>query len=71
MLDAASRRFDLIVFDWDGTLSDSTSLIAAAMQNACRDLDLDVPDDVAARYVIGLGLADAMKTVASELPPKQ
>ena len=69
MLDAASRRFDLIVFDWDGTLSDSTSLIAAAMQNACRDLDLDVPDDVAARYVIGLGLADAMKTVAPALTP--
>jgi phosphoglycolate phosphatase len=69
MLDAASRRFDLIVFDWDGTLSDSTSLIAAAMQNACRDLDLAIPDDAAARYVIGLGLADAMKTVAPTLPP--
>jgi phosphoglycolate phosphatase len=71
MLDAASRRFDLIVFDWDGTLSDSTALIAAAMQNACRDLGLAVPDDVAARYVIGLGLADAMKTVAPALPPER
>ncbi len=40
MRDAASRRFELIVFDWDGTLADSTTLIAEALQHACRDLGL-------------------------------
>jgi phosphoglycolate phosphatase len=69
MRDAASRRFDLIVFDWDGTLVDSTNLIGEVLQHACRDLGLTVPSDVDARYVIGLGLADAMKLVAPELPP--
>jgi len=69
MRDAATRRFDLIVFDWDGTLVDSTTLIGEALQHACRDLGLPVPDDAAARYVIGLGLADAMKLVAPDLPP--
>lgn len=69
MRDAASRRFDLIVFDWDGTLVDSTTLIGEALQHACGDLGLPVPDDAAARYVIGLGLADAMKLVAPDLPP--
>jgi phosphoglycolate phosphatase len=39
MRDAATRRFSLIVFDWDGTLVDSTTLIAKALQRACRDLD--------------------------------
>jgi len=68
MRDAATRRFELIVFDWDGTLVDSTALIAESLQQACRDLGLPVPDDAAARYVIGLGLADAMKSVAPELP---
>ena len=68
MRDAATRRFELIVFDWDGTLVDSTTLIAESLQQACRDLGLPVPDDAAARYVIGLGLADAMKSVAPELP---
>ncbi len=68
MPDFAQRRFKLIVFDWDGTLSDSTTLIAEAIQNACRDLGEPVPDMVAARYVIGLGLADAMRTVAPGLP---
>jgi len=71
MRDAATRRFDLIVFDWDGTLVDSTTLIGEALQHACRDLGLAVPDDAAARYVIGLGLADAMKLVAPGLPPSR
>lgn len=65
---AADRRFRLLVFDWDGTLSDSTTIIAEAIQSACRDLALPVPDDAAARYVIGLGLADAIRTVAPRLP---
>jgi phosphoglycolate phosphatase len=68
MRDATTRRFDLIVFDWDGTLVDSTTLICEALQQACRDLGLPVPDGAAARYVIGLGMSDAMKTVAPELP---
>jgi phosphoglycolate phosphatase len=69
MRDAATRRFTLIVFDWDGTLVDSTTLITKALQQACRDLDQHVPDDVAARYVIGLGLGDALRSVAPMLPP--
>jgi phosphoglycolate phosphatase len=62
-----TRRFDLVVFDWDGTLADSTSIIAHALQNACRDLGCGVPDDTAARYVIGLGLADALRHIAPTL----
>ena len=56
-----SRRFDLIAFDWDGTLFDSTALIVRSIQSACRDLDLPVPDDERAAYVIGLGLHDALQ----------
>ena len=56
-----SKRYDLIVFDWDGTLMDSTAVIAGAIQAACRDLGLTVPDDEAARHVIGLGLAQALR----------
>jgi phosphoglycolate phosphatase len=62
------RKFDLIVFDWDGTLADSTAPIVHAMKEACRDLRLPVPDDVAARHVIGLGVVDAMSVVAPDLP---
>jgi phosphoglycolate phosphatase len=55
------RRFDLIVFDWDGTLFDSTALIVRCIQNACRDIGAGVPSDADAAYVIGLGLQDALR----------
>jgi phosphoglycolate phosphatase len=64
---AGKRRFDLVVFDWDGTLMDSAAAIALSLQSACRDLDLPVPDEDRARYVIGLGLDDAMSHILPEL----
>jgi phosphoglycolate phosphatase len=65
---SAPRRFELIVFDWDGTLFDSTALIVRCIQNACRDLGAEVPGDADAAYVIGLGLTDALRHVAPDLP---
>ncbi len=65
------NRFDLIVFDWDGTLFDSTGLIVQCIQAACRDLGLPVPDDQKAAYVIGLGLHDALQHVVPGLPPER
>ncbi len=64
----APRRFDLIVFDWDGTLFDSTKLIARCIQAACADVGIDVPSDHDASYVIGLGLTDALRHAAPALP---
>jgi phosphoglycolate phosphatase len=63
-----SRRFDLIVFDWDGTLFDSTALIVRCIQDACRDIGVGVPSDSAAAYVIGLGLQDALQHAVPDLP---
>ena len=65
----APRRFRLLVFDWDGTLADSTTIIAGCIQRACGDLGLPVPEEAAAKFVIGLGLADALKAVAPTLAP--
>ena len=56
-----TKRYDLIVFDWDGTVMDSTAVIAGSIQAACRDFDLPVPSDEAARYVIGMGLVEALR----------
>ena len=68
MREPHARRFRLIAFDWDGTLADSTSIIADAIRAACGDVGVVVPDAEAARYVIGLGLADALRHVAPALP---
>ncbi len=61
------RRFRLLAFDWDGTLADSTALIAGAIQRACLDVGVPVPDDIDARHVIGLGHRDAIRHVAPTL----
>lgn len=65
------RRYDLIVFDWDGTLFDSTALIAQCIQAACEDLGLPRPSDADAAHVIGLGLHDALAHVAPSLPAQR
>ena len=65
------RRFDLIVFDWDGTLSDSTTLIVRCIQSACHDIGVAVPSDETAAYVIGLGLHDALQHAVPGLPPER
>ncbi len=61
------RRFDLLVFDWDGTLFDSTGVIVQALQASCQDVGLPEPTDEQASHVIGLGLAEALRCVAPEL----
>lgn len=62
------RRFELIVFDWDGTLMDSAGMIVACVQAAARDLGLVPPSDERARHIIGLGLHDALHHALPDLP---
>lgn len=52
--------FDLLVFDWDGTLMDSEARIVACIQAAFDDVGEMPPSDAAARDIIGLGLDEAM-----------
>ncbi|HEY0855899.1 MAG TPA: HAD-IA family hydrolase [Albitalea sp.] len=61
------RQFDLIVFDWDGTLFDSTALITRCIQAACADVGVAVPSDADASYVIGMGLIEALQHAAPGL----
>src|SRR6478736_2012333 len=69
MTDATStRRFDLIAFDWDGTLYDSTSLLVRCIQAAVVDVGGARPSDSDAAWVIGLGLAEALARAAPDVP---
>ena len=65
------RNFDLIVFDWDGTLVDSTAHIAQSIQKSYADNDLPVPDEAAATHVIGLGLLDTFNYLSPNLTKNQ
>ena len=65
---AQALNFDLIAFDWDGTLFDSTQIIVRCIQEAVRDVGGTVPTDEAAGYVIGLGLMQALAHAAPDVP---
>jgi phosphoglycolate phosphatase len=58
-----SKRFTLLVFDWDGTLMDSEARIVECVRASAEDLDLKVPDDDSIRNIIGLGLSEAVTTL--------
>lgn len=60
-------NYDLVVFDWDGTLMDSTAIIARSLQKACGDLGIAVPSRRDALFVIGLNLQDSFRHVAPGL----
>ena len=65
------KRFDLIVFDWDGTVVDSANSIACSLQGAARDLGVPEPSNEEARYVIGLGLNEAIRHLFPNLTSQE
>jgi phosphoglycolate phosphatase len=62
------KQFDLLIFDWDGTLMDSAAVIVDSIQRACEDIGLAAPGDRASRQIIGLGLTQALQTLLPDLP---
>ena len=71
MPDLRPRRYDLIAFDWDGTLFDSTKIIVRCIQRAVADVGGAVPTEDAASYVIGMGLMEALAHAAPDVPPER
>lgn len=65
------RNFDLIAFDWDGTLFDSTAIITRCIQEAVRDVGGTVPSDEEASYVIGMALMPALAHAAPDVPKEK
>ena len=62
------RQFDLIAFDWDGTLFDSTAIITRCIQLAVQDVGGAMPTREQASYVIGMALIPALAHAAPDVP---
>ena len=60
--------FDLVIFDWHGTLMDSVAQLARSVKAAARDLAVPEPSDAEARDIIGLGLPEAMRVLFPQVP---
>jgi phosphoglycolate phosphatase len=69
MQSSSPRQFDLIAFDWDGTLFDSTAIITRCIQSAVVDVGGARPTHEAASYVIGMSLMQALAHAAPDVPP--
>jgi phosphoglycolate phosphatase len=57
------NRFDLIIFDWDGTLVDSIDWIVHCIQNAAINHNCPIPAAQAAKDIIGLSIENAINTL--------
>lgn len=67
---AKERRWDLFVWDWDGTIMDTTGLIALGLQQAVEKLGLTPVTFEKAKSTIGLGFSETMQVICPELPEK-
>ena len=63
--------YELIIFDWDGTLADSTGRIVDSMQKAGRLVGLRELPDAAVQNIIGLGLPEALLALWPEISDEQ
>ena len=65
------KQFDLIVWDWDGTLANSTGMIVDAIVLAASQVGLPTLDPVAASNIIGLGLRESIHALFGDIPSEQ
>ncbi len=63
-----NKQFDLIVWDWDGTLADSTGMITNAIVLATKQVGLPALDPKAASNIIGLGLKESIHALFGDIP---
>lgn len=61
------RDYELLIFDWDGTLSDSIGRIVDAMRQAAILAGHPLRDDQAIKGIIGLGLPEAIRTLYPDI----
>lgn len=61
------NRFDLIIFDWDGTLVDSIDWIVHCIQGAAAAYSCPIPKPQAAKDIIGLSIENAIQQLLPEV----
>ena len=66
-----SKQFDLIVWDWDGTLANSTGMITDAIVQAASQVGLPALDPTAASNIIGFGLRESIHALFGDIPAEK
>jgi phosphoglycolate phosphatase len=65
-----NNRFDLLIFDWDGTLINSIDWITHCLQTAAERCGCAIPEPQAAKDVIGLSIQEATSTLHPNVDTK-
>jgi phosphoglycolate phosphatase len=63
--------YQLIVFDWDGTLFDSLAYIVNRVQKVAKIAELTPPDEALIRSQIGLSVNESLRRLFPDLSPMQ
>lgn len=71
MTSNSDNKYKVIIFDWDGTLVDSTARIVDSMQLAATEVGMPKLTDFAIQQIIGLGLPEALKKLWPEIDADQ
>jgi phosphoglycolate phosphatase len=64
------KQYELIIFDWDGTLMDSEKKIVNCFRKAVADTGIDFPGEQAVRNIIGLGLKESLDVLLPDHGPE-
>ncbi|MDD2760991.1 MAG: HAD-IA family hydrolase [Methylomonas sp.] len=64
------NRFDLIIFDWDGTLIDSIDWIVHCIQQAAEYCACPIPNRQAIKDIIGLSIENAVESLFPDADPE-
>lgn len=66
-----AKQFDLIIWDWDGTIADSTGMITNAILKAAEQVGLPALTAAKASSIIGLGLRESIEALYGDIPAEK
>lgn len=66
-----TKRYELIIFDWDGTIINSQAHIISCMRKGIADEGLPIPSDNEISHIIGLSLSRAIETLLPNINAQQ
>ena len=66
-----NTNYDLIIFDWDGTIANSAGIIIESIKQVCASKQIPTPTDLTISSIIGLGLSEGFRKIFPNMNPSE